>query len=159
MLELNGEFGWMIHYRQATEQDREALFELHKLALGPYIDQIFGWNEAVQKQFFNDRFDANKLQWIVGNGLRVGVIAYQERDTGFYLESLEIYPAYQGKGYGSAAIQDIIQKAQRRSLPVELQVFKINPAIRLYRRLGFSVVNESDRHIQMRRMPEVNSRF
>jgi|TARA_B100000809_G_C14786324_1_gene404902 ribosomal protein S18 acetylase RimI-like enzyme len=45
----------------------------------------------------------------------------------------------------------VIDEARALDLAIELQVLRVNPnAVEFYRRLGFTVVGESETHIQMR---------
>jgi ribosomal protein S18 acetylase RimI-like enzyme len=73
-------------------------------------------------------------------------------DDGVVLQNIEIEPEFQGRGIGSELICRIIEDADARGLAVKLQALKVNSgAIRLYERLGFVLVEESDTHFQMRR--------
>ena len=51
-------------------------------------------------------------------------------------------------------IQALCDEADGRGIPVELQVIKVNPAWRLYERLGFVVIGETETHVLMRWLPE-----
>ena len=64
----------------------------------------------------------------------------------------KILPEYQNRGVGSAVIRDVLAQAQAEGLSVGLQVLKVNPARRLYERLGFSLVGETATHYLMRAM-------
>lgn len=143
--------GTSLTYLPVIETDCDRLFDLHKVSLGPYIEQIFGWEEERQRQLFNQNFILENGYWIFADQIRVGVVSYQIYPEHFYLEKIEIYPELQGQGYGSQVITDIISQADEKSLSVELQVFKINPAIALYKRLGFAQIGETNFHVQLRR--------
>lgn len=56
--------------------------------------------------------------------------------------SIALLPEYRGRGLGSALLQALLEDASRDHEAVSLSVGKGNPAARLYRRLGFSVVME-----------------
>ncbi|NEQ48066.1 MAG: GNAT family N-acetyltransferase [Leptolyngbya sp. SIOISBB] len=141
-------------YLPVVKADRDHLFELHRVSLGPYVDQLFGWEEELQRHLFDQKFTVDHCYWIVVDQLRVGAVSYQIHPERFYLEKIEIYPEFQRQGYGSRVITDILSEADAKSLAVELQVFKINPAIALYKRLGFSQMGETDIHLQLRRSPQ-----
>ncbi len=142
-------------FTQADETDREIIFHLHKQALGPYVDQIFGWDDSEQEEMFNQKFDPLANKWIVVDGVQVGIVRYRDNGDHFYIDIIEIYPKYQGQGYGSTVINGVLSEANRRGIDVDLQVFKINPAIRLYERLGFQKIGETERHFQMRWVPKL----
>jgi phosphoribosyl 1,2-cyclic phosphodiesterase len=44
---------------------------------------------------------------------------------------------------------ELLAEARTAGLPVRLRVFRVNPAQRLYRRLGFVVTGETETHVQM----------
>jgi len=48
----------------------------------------------------------------------------------------------------------LIDEAARLHLAVRLAVVKMNPALRLYARLGFHVTHEDDRKFYMKRSPD-----
>jgi RimJ/RimL family protein N-acetyltransferase len=50
----------------------------------------------------------------------------------------------QRQGIGTSVIQQVLDEARRSGKPVALQVLKVNPARRLYERLGFSVTGENE---------------
>lgn len=142
-------------FAQVDATDREIIFHLHKQALGPYVDQIFGWDDSEQEEIFNQKFDPRANKWIVVDGVKVGIVRYRDNGDHFYIDIIEIYPKYQEQGYGSTVINGIVSEANRRGINVDLQVFKINPAIRFYERLGFQKIGETERHFQMRRVPKL----
>jgi ribosomal protein S18 acetylase RimI-like enzyme len=58
-------------------------------------------------------------------------------------------PEHRGSGIGASLIRDLCAEAAAKGLPLLLQVFKSNPAARLYERLGFYRTGESPTHFQM----------
>ena len=62
----------------------------------------------------------------------------------FYVDSLAVPPAYQGRGIATQLLRAVQRKACALQLPVGLLVDTGNPAAeRLYRRLGFRPVGEA----------------
>jgi ribosomal protein S18 acetylase RimI-like enzyme len=58
---------------------------------------------------------------------------------------VEILPAFQGRGAGTAIVRDLVADDRAQDLPVTLQVLKENPRTRrLYERPGFGVTGEND---------------
>ncbi len=72
------------------------------------------------------------------------MIAVEWSTVDAFLANIEILPDYQGRGLGAAIIHGIIAEADAHHLPVRLQVLKINPARRLYERLGFVITGETE---------------
>jgi ribosomal protein S18 acetylase RimI-like enzyme len=50
---------------------------------------------------------------------------------------ITLLPEHRGKGLGETLLRDVMDEAAACGKPVEIYVEKFNPAMRLYRRLGF----------------------
>lgn len=72
------------------------------------------------------------------DGQAIGYFCLQEGDDERYLSNLQISPDWQGQGIGSAVLRTILSTS--KSKPVKLMTFTDNPAMQLYERLGFEVV-------------------
>jgi ribosomal protein S18 acetylase RimI-like enzyme len=60
---------------------------------------------------------------------------------------------FQRRGIGTEVMKGLIGEAGRVNQAMRLNVVKINPAVRLYERLGFQVIREDDRKFYMKRDP------
>ena len=81
---------------------------------------------------------------MVLDGQDIGVLTVSDRQDALFVERLYILPAYQGRGIGTQLLRSIMARAFDRGLPVRLHVLKVNPARRLYERLGFTQVRETE---------------
>ncbi|MHB8648392.1 MAG: GNAT family N-acetyltransferase [Thermomicrobiales bacterium] len=135
--------------RQATWADYGFLYRLHVAAMRDLVTRVWGWDDAWQEEYFADHFNPAHSRIVVMDGKDVGVVAVEWDATEAFLTNIEILPAYQGRGLGTALVTEIIAEAKARHLPVRLQVLKINPARRLYERLGFIVTGETATHFLM----------
>ncbi len=139
--------------RPATLEDTEFLFHLLKATMREYVDQTWGWDEEWQQAYFQMRFDATKNQIIVLDDQDIGVISTEKRETEIFLSSIYILSEYQGQGIGTQLLKSLLAEAFGEGLPVTLRVLKVNPARRLYERLGFSVIRETETHYLMKVTP------
>jgi ribosomal protein S18 acetylase RimI-like enzyme len=130
--------------RPATQADGEALFQLLKATMQDYVARTWGWDEAWQRAYFWDRFDPATERIVVLDGKDIGVLAVSEQHDRLFVERLYILPSYQGRGIGTQLLRGIMARAFDRELPVRLRVLKVNPARRLYERLGFAQVGETE---------------
>ena len=138
--------------RQATLEDSEFAFLVKKAALGEYIAQTWGWDEAFQRAFHLKEYDPEKTQIIVHKGQDVGWMLVSESDSEFHLQEIYILPAHQRLGIGSHLIRLLLAEAEQERKPVRLQVLKVNPkARRLYELLGFRLIGESDKYYLMQK--------
>ncbi len=136
--------------RAATRNDTDFLYRLHRAAMQEYVARTWGqWDEAWQSHYFQQHFDPAACQIIVLHGKDIGVISVVRQVTDIFLSNIELLPTYQGQGIGTQLIKALVDEAYRKRVPITLQVLKVNPARRLYERLGFSISGETTTHYQM----------
>lgn len=140
MLELNPSHG-RYTLRAVVENDFDFLWALKVATLKTYIEKLYGWDESVAKSFLRDGVMKGSHLVLV-DGEAVGVLKIEVNGGFVYLAEIGLMPERQGQGLGTQIIQDVLAAADREGLAVELQVFSINPACRLYERLGFSVTHQ-----------------
>lgn len=139
----------------ATVADHDWLFDLHRQAMGPYVEAIWGWDDAVQMTFF-ERFLTAGNVWVIERGeTPVGVLQWHDQDDHLFLAEIEVAPTHQGLGIGAAVIRQLQDQARQTARPLLLQVLRINTrAKNLYERLGFVVTGETETHLLMSWMPD-----
>jgi len=139
--------------RPATQQDGPFLYRLLKATMQEYVAQTWGWDEEWQQAYFWARFDPAHRQIIVRDGQDIGVLTVEEHADEILLSQIYILPGYQGQGVGTALIRSVLQRGAALRLPVRLRVLKVNPARRLYERLGFAVTAETEERCFMEARP------
>lgn len=139
--------------REAREDDREFLWNLKVAAMRPYVEVVYGWDEHVQHRFFGRGFRPERIRIVRLEGEDVGMFELEDRAGGRFLARIEILPRFQGRGIGTAVMEGLMRDARAAAQPFRLQVLKINPARRLYERLGFVATGETETHVQMELQP------
>ncbi|MEO8539652.1 MAG: GNAT family N-acetyltransferase [bacterium] len=135
--------------RPALKDEFEPLYAIHARAIGPYVVQTWGsWDDAWQRAHFAEHWPPDK-QAIEVDGELAGFLEVEERGESLWVSNIELSPDVHGRGVGSAILRAIQRDALERGLGVGLQVLKVNPAQRLYRRLGFREAGETETHFQM----------
>lgn len=141
--------------RPATETDRDFCFGLHRLAMGEYVTAVWGWEDAVQRDFFDRSWNPSITRIVMIHGLDIGMLMLEQRADAVNLARIEIHPDYQGGGIGGMLIREVIADAERCGWAVELDVLAVNTrAQALYRRLGFTEQfrhGDEDVRVRMRR--------
>ncbi|MEM8805277.1 MAG: GNAT family N-acetyltransferase [Cyanobacteria bacterium P01_G01_bin.38] len=102
-----------------------------------------GWDASA----FRNAFSAKSTEIVVLDGHRVGYFSLKENDSAFYLENIQLSPAVHGQGIGTAILKNIVNN--NKSKPILLTTFLDNPAIRLYKRLGFTVTDQDGKTVHM----------
>ncbi|HEV2690331.1 MAG TPA: GNAT family N-acetyltransferase [Bryobacteraceae bacterium] len=110
------------------------------------IERYFGWDERREEEKFAEQFKIDEARIIVAKGADVGWLQTQVDDTTINLQSLYVMPSMQRRGIGT----EVLKMLAAQGKAITLGVVKINPAIRLYQRLGFRITHEDEYKFYMR---------
>jgi ribosomal protein S18 acetylase RimI-like enzyme len=123
--------------RPATADDAEFFVDLHQASLGPYVNQIWGWDDDEQRAYLARHLVLERVCVIVVDGVDAGRLDVEERDDEVFLALIELAPDHQGRSIGSRLIRELLDRAGADGKRVTLSVLEVNPrAYQLYRRLG-----------------------
>jgi ribosomal protein S18 acetylase RimI-like enzyme len=137
--------------RAAVAEDVELLWRIQKSALGAYVEADFGTDEAQQRAYFDAHFDWLRHEIVQVEGRDAGYLMWEVRADHVYLANMALLPEFQRRGVGAALLGYVVGLAEKRRLPVRLQVLLSNPARNFYERHGFEVVGKTSTHLLMRR--------
>ncbi len=115
------------------------------------IERLLGWDEAYEIARFAKEFRPSEARIVSLDRQDIGWFQAGPGDHVFELKQICIKPAYQGRGIGSHLILKLVAEAKALSLPIELTVARINRAVALYTRLGFTIVGTNEFELTMRR--------
>ena len=142
--------------RPATVDDRAFVVEVNRAAMGPYLEETFGWDHAATNAYFDERFDPSGGQVIEAGGAEAGELLVDERPGELFLVRVVLLPEWQGRGIGSAIVRTLVERARKEGSVLALDVFKTNPrAMQLYESLGFARVGETETDVSMRLDPRL----
>ena len=140
-----------IELRQATVADTKFLWDVFRISMKDYITQTRGeWNEQREESQFRNQLDLSAAQVLRNNDLAVGFIIAPIKDSAREIHTICIVPEHQNRGIGTEVIRSVIAEAGAQKMPLYLSVLKVNPARRLYERLGFEVIEETKHHFRMK---------
>ena len=138
-----------------TEADKEQVRDLNQRCYRDLVERQFGkWDEEVQRQFFENKWDSAKFQKILIDGKMAGLLSLQRHADHLFLSEIQVAPEFQGHGIGTTILRDILDSAADSGLPVKLQVLNCNRAIALYRRLNFVTTGKTDTHVLLENTPK-----
>lgn len=107
-----------------------------------------------QEENLRHLWEADQVQIVTLDGADVGWIQSAMQDDTLHLEQIFVDAPFRGRGIGTRLITDLIDEATRNGQPMTLAVVRRNPAMNLYERLGFCVIDEDDRKFYMKREPD-----
>ena len=142
-----------VKYRPTKAEDRDFLYQLHVLTMKEYVDKTWGWDDAFQEAVFKKDFDPDEQKIITFDNQDIGVISVKHNENEVFLRTIEIHPDFQRRGIGTFIIESLLNVGLQVNKPVMLHVLKVNPAKKLYERLGFKAVTETPTHFVMKRRP------
>ena len=106
-----------------------------------FLDMQFRAQHAHYRQYYPE---SDWLMTMRGNE-NVGRLYLERLPSQHRIIDIAFLPEYRGRGLGEALLRDLLDEAAAAGKPVSIHVEKLNPAMRLYRRLGF--VTEEDKGI------------
>jgi ribosomal protein S18 acetylase RimI-like enzyme len=159
-------FGWAraagvgLTFRRISETDLPFLAKLYASTRTDEL-AVTGWTEAVKAEFLEQQFRAQhahyqqyypQADWLVTMqaGEDIGRLYIERWPTQHCLIDIAFLPEHRGKGLGEALLRDLLDEAAAAGKAVSIHVEKFNPAMRLYRRLGFATEEDKGVYDLMR---------
>jgi len=140
--------------RPARTSDGEFLFALMEAALGPHWVATLGpWEETAQRERSFATLKLARHEIIEVAGEAVGCIALERNPEQWKLNRIFLLPSHQGRGIGTQRMEALLAEADTLGVPIRLRVLHVNPARRLYDRLGFAAIGATATHFLMERLP------
>lgn len=149
-----------ISYRPETDEDLPFVAALYASTRTQELAAT-GWPEALQAAFLDQQHRAQHAhyraahpdgEWLLveRDGAPIGRLYLAGQDAMLLIVDISLLPAVRGAGLGTAILSDLLGAEAR---PVQLHVERMNPARRLYERLGFKLVEEQAIRVKMVRQP------
>ena len=130
------------------------IYNLKKEVYHKYIEEIYGeWNEENQNKLFNKFMKENSknIELIYLNDKLVGFYNGKNKDDNtFEIANICIMPEYQNNGIGTAVLKEIL--FENNDKDVFLQCFKESPAMKLFERIEFGKIMETEQHYIMKKI-------
>ena len=109
---------------------------------------VLRWSNAEKSAFCRMQFNAQHSHYVAHypgmqlliierGGSRVGRLYIEQTPAALLLMEITLSPEQRGAGIGTAIATTMLQHARANALPMHLHVEPMNPAKRLYERLGF----------------------
>ncbi len=149
--------------RRATDADATFLLELYTSVraaefAGLAVDesartQIIAMQFRAQDQAYRNAYPMASFDVIVCDGRLVGRISVDRGGDTIRLIDIALLPAARGSGIGGELLRALQAEAAAAGTRLALSVARGNPALSLYRRLGFAAVAEDDVYLALEWRP------
>ena len=114
-----------------------------------FLDQQF----AAQFQHYDIHYPTVERNIIEQDGRPIGRLWIDEWRDQIRLVDIALMPEHRAGGIGSALLHDVLARGAKAGKPVTIHVEAYNPALRLYKRLGFEQVDTNGVYYLMRWAP------
>jgi ribosomal protein S18 acetylase RimI-like enzyme len=136
-------------------RDEDAAF-LYRLYASTRTDEmaLLDWADARKEAFLRMQFEAQHRDYLARfrearfdiverSGERIGRLYVDERPDEIRIIDIALLPEHRNAGLGSRLLGDVLERARVQEKPVRIHVEKLNPAQRLYKRLGFVPISDA----------------
>ena len=114
---------------------------------------VVPWDAAQKAAFLKMQFDAQHAHYqehYAGASFDVILVAGQPAGRLYVARwpkeiriiDIAFVPGFRGRGLGTRLIADLQREANGRGVPLTIHVERLNPALRLYERLGFELAED-----------------
>ena len=162
-----------LRLRPITDADLPFLAELYASTRRAEVAQT-PWSEEEKEQFLRWQFESQHHHYQTYYPDCEFLVVEREAETGpeapdapeaigrlyvdrwqeeIRLVDVALLPEHRGSGLGTALLRELLAEGEARGLPVSIHVESNNPALRLYRRLGFQHVDSNGVYFLMRWEP------
>ncbi|RKP47421.1 GNAT family N-acetyltransferase [Trinickia fusca] len=123
--------------------------------------KLTDWDEEERQRFVRMQFAAQQCAYnsypnaafflLLLDGEPIGRVYLQDRETTLSIVDLSLLPAWRGQGIGGDVLKEVFSRAGVRQQAVRIHVEKLNPALRLYQRLGFRLLEDKGVYLLLER--------
>lgn len=108
---------------------------------------------TAQHKFYQENYTDTDFLIILQDDTPIGRLYVARWKDEIRIVDIALLPAYRGTGIGTTILQDLLAEAGAAGKPVRIHVERENPALRLYQRLGFVIVEDKGVYLFMERAP------
>ena len=146
-----------ISLRPIQDEDLMVLSKIYGSTREKELKQVADWNDEQKKAFVLQQFMAQHEYYqknyvgaafyvIQKNKDSIGRLYIHEnfQEKGVRIIDIALLPQWQNRGIGSSILKDILAKASTLNRAVSIHVETFNPAMKLYKKLDFEKISETN---------------
>jgi ribosomal protein S18 acetylase RimI-like enzyme len=155
-------------FRPIRPEDHDFLRRLYASTREEELATVADWTAEQKEAFLRQQFEAQHHHYqkyypeasfdlVLEGGEPVGRLYVARWSREIRLVDIALVPAARGRGLGTALLRDLLAEGEREGKAVSIHVERFNPALRLYRRLGFREIEEKGPYFLMEWRPQVKT--
>jgi ribosomal protein S18 acetylase RimI-like enzyme len=140
--------------RAVTDGDEAFLIKTYTSVRADELAQV-PWSQEQREAFIKMQFDAQLLHYkthnpnatyeiILLDTHAIGRLYVARRDQEIRILDLTILPEHRNRGIGTSLLKNLMTECVDADKPLTIYVENYNPSYRLFQRLGFNTIDESD---------------
>jgi ribosomal protein S18 acetylase RimI-like enzyme len=147
--------------RPVEPADEQMLFRVYA---STRVDELAAvpWEQEQKEAFLRAQFDA-QTRWyrehygtasfdvVLVDGEPCGRLYVHRGAAEIRIVDIALLPARRGEGVGTALLRDVLAESDETGKRVTIHVERLNPALRLYERLGFAVAADKGVYLLLER--------
>jgi ribosomal protein S18 acetylase RimI-like enzyme len=125
---------------------------------------VVPWDDAQKEGFLRHQFDAQDAWWrenyadasfsvIVVEGEPAGRLYVHRGQSEIRIVDIALLPEHRGSGVGTRLLDELLAEGDAEAKSVTIHVERMNPALRLYDRLGFALAEDKGVYLFLERAP------
>ncbi|MDG4550378.1 MAG: GNAT family N-acetyltransferase [Candidatus Contendobacter sp.] len=153
-------------FRPVCPEDRDFLFRVYASTRLEEL-ALTHWDEAQKQAFLVQQFEAQDHHYRTHYpGARLDLIVLDDEPIGrlyvarwkdeIRIMDIALLPEHRNRGIGGRLLRELLEEAAATGRRLTIHVERYNPALRLYRRLGFAPVGETGVYLLLAVEPPAN---
>ena len=131
--------GFLYRIYASTREDELAVVDWDDGQKEASLEMQFAAHHA----FYMEQFPRAEFQIILLDEEPIGRLYVDRRENEIRIIDIALFAEHRNKGVGSTFLEDILSEGQQKGLLVRIHVEQNNPALQLYKRLGFQNIGEN----------------
>lgn len=95
-----------------------------------------------QHRYYQENYPSSSFDVVLVDGRPAGRLYVARWPEELRVIDVALLPEFRRRGIGTSLLRGLLEEAQGRGLPVRIHVERFNPALVLYERLGFRVLED-----------------